>query len=126
MSNAFYGNKPIHEVSQYYGVSDRRCKWLMKDCETIQQGFINHGIILTLRECEDLYRIYSDEYFCASWENMDGFSSEDMFEILKPVLDKVIVDRITRLETIIKQIEQYDDNKVESDEFTIQEVVDNA
>ena len=113
-------------MSQYYGTSDRRCKWLNKDCETIQQGFINHGIILTLRECEDLYRIYSDEYFCASWENMDGFSPEDMFEILKPVLDKVIVDRITRLETIIKQIEQYDDNKVESDEFTIQEIVDNG
>lgn len=125
MSNVFYGNKPINEIDSYYGISDRKQRWKKKDCELIQIGFSNHGILLTLRECEDLYRIYSDEYFCASWECMNDYSPEDLFEILKPVLDEVVVDRINRLETLIKQIGQYDDNKVEPMEVSIKEVIEN-
>ncbi|MGL6184780.1 MAG: hypothetical protein ACRC1T_05310 [Clostridium chrysemydis] len=125
MSNVFYGNKSINEIDNYYGISDRKQRWKKKECEIIQEGFANHGILLTLRECEDLYKIYSNEYFCASWECTYDSSPEDLFKILKPVLDEVIVDRINRIETLIQQIDQYDDNKIEPMEVSIKEVIEN-
>ena len=111
MSEIYYGNKTISEIDSYYkiNIDGKWTEWDNKRlelCEKIQRAFTNHAILLAVRECEDLYKIYSDEYFCGSWESgLEEMTEQQIFDLLLPILKDVINDRITRLYNVINELE---------------------
>lgn len=108
-----YKGKSITEIEEYYGMNDERNtygveKSHLKDCEKIQQAFIEHAIILNVKECEELYLTFSDEAYCSGWANgIDTMELESIFKLLLPWLKRIILDRESRIEEIKKQIGQY-------------------
>jgi len=104
----YYGDKSVSELDTFYGIDSDEMeysKWQYKECEKIQQSFMNHAIMLTLAECKILYKTWSSEYYSASWENgIDDSSEEDIFELLLPWLKDMIGDRINRIDILIDQL----------------------
>jgi hypothetical protein len=79
----------------------------LKECEKIQRAFQDKGIYLILRECEDMYKIWSDEIYCAGWEGgLEDRSEDDIFELLLPWLKNIIADRLNRFEVIYNQLKE--------------------
>ena len=106
----YYGNRSVTELDSYYGIGlngTPNYPWgKHKECEKIQQSFINHAIILTLMECKDLYETWSDESYCASWENgLNEMSETAIFELLLPWLKDMMNDKVDRMTIIAEQLE---------------------
>ena len=104
----YYGNKSVKEMDEYYQINTDQINyphWKHKECEKIQQSFNNHAIMLTLAECKELYETWSDETYCAGWENgIDDWNEEYIFDLLMPWLKDMIGDRINRIDTLIDQL----------------------
>ncbi|NMA58233.1 hypothetical protein [Clostridium cochlearium] len=107
----YYGKKTINELDQYYGININNYKefphWMKSDCEKIQRAFKLQGIQLTLAECRELYTTYSDEGFSSGWNaSIDSFNEEILFKILYPWLINIIQDRIYRICSLSKELEE--------------------
>ena len=109
----YYGEKSVKEIDDYYGIGlngTPNYPWFKhRNCEKIQQAFNNHAVMLTLAECKDLYSTWSDESYCASWENgIDDYDLEYIFELLLPMLKDMIWDKVNRITNITEQLDQGD------------------
>ena len=107
----YYGEKSVKEMDDYYGIGLKGTPnyphQKHKECEKIQQAFNNHAIMLTLAECKDLYETWSDEMYCASWENgIEEYDLEYIFISLKSFLIDMIGDKIDRITLVTEQLEQ--------------------
>lgn len=101
-----FKGRSIREVDEYYGInSDRGSHYKRPDCVKIQKAFNKNGIELALCECRELYETYSDEAWCAQWENgIQDLSLDNIFEILLPIFIDMTNDKISRIEQIGDQL----------------------
>ena len=108
----FYGKKSVARIDEYYGInSDDTYKF--EDCEKIQDSFGEHNILLTLAECRELYESWSDEHWCANWENgINESEKEYIFELLLPWLQDTLNDRIDRITIIANQLNKLKEKDV--------------
>lgn len=92
-----YKNKTIEELDSYYGIRSQD-SYKVDDCKRIQEAFKVKGVNLTLFECRELYETYSDEKWCAQWENgISLMNLTEIFDLLCPILVGVFNDRIGRM-----------------------------
>ena len=102
----YYGKKSVARIDEYYGINSED-DYKIKDCEKIQYAFNNHAIMLTLAECHELYNSWSSESYGANWENgIEDSDEEQIFELLMPWLQTIILDRIDRINNLTEQLEQ--------------------
>lgn len=101
-----YEDKSINILDDYYAFKFKKGEsYKLKDCKKIQKAFLKGGIALTLLECKEVYETYSEERWCAEWENgIDILSLESIFNMLLPILINLVNDRIERIDTISEQL----------------------
>jgi len=106
--NLYYGYKTVDEIDSYYGIGlkgSRYPNWMNEQCKKIQNSFENHGVKLTLIECKDLYETWSDEVYSASWlDGLEDMTTDSIYEMLKPWLERILVDKFNRLIAIRNQL----------------------
>lgn len=101
-----FKGRSIKEVDEYYGINcDRGSDYKRPDCVKIQEAFKIKGIELALCECRELYETYSDEAWCAQWENeVQEMSLDSIFKTLIPMFIEMTNDKIERLNQIGDQL----------------------
>lgn len=103
-----YKNRTIKELDSYYGINEstfRKETYKINDCKKIQQAFKEGNIELTLAECRVLYETYSDERWCAGWENgLEDMDTSIIFKTLLPFFINIVNDRVDRINQVSEQL----------------------
>lgn len=102
-----YKNRTVKEMDEYYGINEGISpkNYKVKDSKKIQEAFLQNNLELTLAECKNLYKAYSDEKWCSGWENgIEDITHEDIFNMLLPFFIDMINDRVTRISQISEQL----------------------
>lgn len=113
-----YKNRTVKEMDSCYGINDgmRPATYKINDSKKIQQAFLENNLELTLTECKSLYEAYSDEKWCAGWENgIEDTSHENIFKMLLPFLIDMVNDRISRISQISEQLIKNDYVNIEKE-----------
>jgi hypothetical protein len=58
----------------------------LEDCLKIQKALKDGECEASLEDCYELWRKFSEDYYCAGWMEMEG---RDIFKALLPYLEKV-------------------------------------
>ena len=58
------------------------------DCKRIQDILIDKGMYATLQQCQNLWELYSDEHWCASWLVMEGSTNDEIFQAIKEYIEE--------------------------------------
>ena len=61
----------------------------LKDVQRIQLILIDKGFFSTLEECDELWRMYSEDHYCAGWVSMDGSSDQEIYDCVRPYFDPI-------------------------------------
>ena len=59
-----------------------------EDCKRIQNALMNKEIYATLEQCDELWRMYSEDNWCAGWVSMEGTSDQEIYSNLRQYFEE--------------------------------------
>ena len=60
-----------------------------EDVKKIHMVLIDRGFFATYEECNELWSMYSEDYWCASWVSMSGMTEQEIFDCVRPYFDPI-------------------------------------
>jgi hypothetical protein len=61
----------------------------LEDIQKIQQALVDKGFFATYEECDELWRMYSEEHWCAGWVVMNSLTTQEIFDAVRPYFDPI-------------------------------------
>lgn len=58
------------------------------DCGRIQDALFKKDLYATLEQCDELWRMYSDEEHCAGWVSLGGYSDKEIYENVRDYFEE--------------------------------------
>jgi len=60
-----------------------------EDVKKIHLILIDKGFFATHEECDELWRMHSEDHWAAGWVTMSGMSDQEIFDAVRPYFDPI-------------------------------------
>lgn len=61
----------------------------LEDIQKIQHVLVDKGFFATYEECDELWRMHSEDHWCAGWVTMKDMSEQEIFDAVRPYFDPI-------------------------------------
>lgn len=55
----------------------------LQDCQRIQNALIDKGLYATFDQCDQLWRLYSEDYYSAGWVSMSDMTNQEICDAVR-------------------------------------------
>lgn len=59
-----------------------------EDCRRIQNVLMDMGYYASIEQCDELWRLHSENDAAANWLNTEGFRDEEIYKAIRPYFDE--------------------------------------
>lgn len=58
------------------------------DCRRIQNILMDRGFYASLEQCDEMWRMYSEDEACAGWLGLEGAKDAEIYEKVRPYFEE--------------------------------------